>query len=300
MWCGMNRMCVSTTLAVTIAIVPIATDARNEAVATRMHNIVFHLDKDVELRVDDLSGHLVSNVANKPAHYPSTMCSRTCWTIDSARVAMTPESLTNDLNNFVFAANDAPFRKLKVSIDGQELVQSGLLKKGVDVPFSMRAAISATPDGHIRIHPISIKVAGFLSKGVLDAFGLKLERLVKLKNQPSVTLDGDDLLLDPQGLLPPPAIRGRLTKVWLENGLIVEQFGAVDAKPTLTPPDINAKNYMYYRGGTLRFGKLTMEDTDLLLEDADQKDPFDFSPAKYNEQLVAGYSKNTVAHGLIV
>jgi hypothetical protein len=57
---------------------------------------------------------------------------------------------------------------------------------------------------------------------------------------------------------------------------------------------------MYYRGGTLRFGKLTMADTDLLLVDADQKDPFDFSPERYNDQLVAGYSKNTRAHGLIV
>lgn len=57
---------------------------------------------------------------------------------------------------------------------------------------------------------------------------------------------------------------------------------------------------MYYRGGTLRFGKLTMTDTDLLLVDADQTDPFDFSPERYNDQLVAGYSKNTRAHGLIV
>ena len=57
---------------------------------------------------------------------------------------------------------------------------------------------------------------------------------------------------------------------------------------------------MYYRGGSLKFGKLTMEDTDLLLVDANQKNPFDFSPAEYNRQLVAGYSKNTPSHGLIV
>jgi len=57
---------------------------------------------------------------------------------------------------------------------------------------------------------------------------------------------------------------------------------------------------MYYRGGILRFGKLTMVRTDLLLLDADQKDVFDFSPERYNAQLVAGYSKNTPAQGLIV
>jgi hypothetical protein len=56
---------------------------------------------------------------------------------------------------------------------------------------------------------------------------------------------------------------------------------------------------MYYRGGTLRFGKLTMADTDLMLVDDDPHDPFDFSPARYNDQLMAGYSKNTASHGLI-
>ena len=57
---------------------------------------------------------------------------------------------------------------------------------------------------------------------------------------------------------------------------------------------------MYYRRGTLRFGKLTMRDADLLLVDSDPKDAFDFSPKQYNDQLMAGYSKNTRARGLIV
>ena len=57
---------------------------------------------------------------------------------------------------------------------------------------------------------------------------------------------------------------------------------------------------MYYHGGTLRFGKLTMVETDLQLIDANPRNAFDFSPEKYNEQLVAGYSKNTPNHGLMV
>ena len=57
---------------------------------------------------------------------------------------------------------------------------------------------------------------------------------------------------------------------------------------------------MYYRGGVLRFGKLTMHDTDLLIMDAEPQDPFDFFLDQYNAQLVAGYSKNTPDHGLVV
>jgi hypothetical protein len=144
-----------------------------------------------------------------------------------------------------------------------------------------------------------MKAAGFLSKRVLDFFGLELERLVKVNPATGVTIDGDDLLLDPERLLPPPRIKGRLTRTWIENGLVVQQFGAPVKRP-LTPPNGRFSNYMYYRGGTLRFGKLTMVDTDMVLVDADQKDPFDFSPEEYNDQLVAGYSKNTRSHGLIV
>jgi hypothetical protein len=266
-----------------------------EPVATRMRNVVFHLGKGIEMRVDDLNGRLVSTRSGPPVFDDVNSY---VVDIQSARVSLTAESLTNLMNNYVFAGPDAPLSKLKIEIEGNELKQSGVLVKAVPVPFHLRAAISATPDGKIRLHPTSMKTAGFLSKRVLDFFGLELERLVKVNPATGITVDGDDLLLDPARLLPPPRIKGRLTRTWIENGLVVQQFG-VPAKRPLTPNG-RFNNYMYYRGGTLRFGKLTMVDTDLVLVDADQKDPFDFSPEEYNDQLVAGYSKNTRSHGLIV
>jgi len=45
---------------------------------------------------------------------------------------------------------------------------------------------------------------------------------------------------------------------------------------------------------------LTMTDADMRLIDADPKDPFDFFPDHYNDQLVAGYSKTTASGGLLV
>jgi hypothetical protein len=41
-----------------------------------------------------------------------------------------------------------------------------------------------------------------------------------------------------------------------------------------------------------------MTDTDLELVDEDPRDPFDFSVDRWNEQLVAGYSKTTSTRGL--
>ncbi len=55
---------------------------------------------------------------------------------------------------------------------------------------------------------------------------------------------------------------------------------------------------MAYRGERLRFGKLTMSDTDLTLIDLDPQDPLDFYLAHYQNQLVAGYTKSTPNFGL--
>ncbi len=295
----MWRICLITVawLSLTAAAPSRAVGTRSEPVATRMRNTVFHLGHGIELRVEDLSGHLISKTSGPPLFDDVKSY---IVDVQHARVAMTAESLTNLMNNYVFASPDAPFKNLRIGIEGGELTQSGTLKKGIGVPFTIRATVAATPEGKIRVHPTKIKAAGFVSKRILDFFGLELENLVKMKNVTAVAVDGDDLLLDPEHLLPPPQIRGRLTRAAIENGLIVQQFGTAKASGTIAPTAPRVNNYMYYRGGLLRFGKLTMTDTDLLLVDADQKDLFDFSPEQYNDQLVAGYSKNTRSHGLIV
>jgi hypothetical protein len=57
---------------------------------------------------------------------------------------------------------------------------------------------------------------------------------------------------------------------------------------------------MQYEGNRLKFGKLTMNDTDLTLLDLDPSDPFDFYLDHYKQQLVAGYTKTTLSFGLRV
>jgi len=273
-----------------------STRADPEEVGTRMRRVDMQLGYGASLRIDDLRGHLRSRTQNPPTFDDINSYD---VVIDYARTAVDGTSLTNLMNNYVFAAEDAPIKKLVISIEGNALVQSGTLKKGVPIPFSMRASIAVTPDGRLRIHPTSLKAAGFVSKRVLDFFGLELERMVSTKKTPGVVVDGDDLVLDPKQALPPPRIRGKLTNAWMEDGRLAMQFGSASAQ-ALEPPIASAANYMYYRGGTLKFGRLTMVDADLLLVDADPRDLFRFDPRKYNEQLVAGYSKTTRTGGLIV
>ncbi len=63
--------------------------------------------------------------------------------------------------------------------------------------------------------------------------------------------------------------------------------------------NIRAGNYMAYNKNRLRFGKLVMNDADLVLIDMDPNDPLDFYLEHYKEQLSAGYTKITPGSGLL-
>jgi hypothetical protein len=261
-----------------------------------MENVNFQVGRGVELRVLHLTGELAGAAPGKVPTFDDV--NSYVIEIESARVAMTAASLTNLMNNVLFAGPDAPIKDTRVEIDGAELRQTGTLRKGVSVPFTMRTSLDVTSDGKLRLHPTSMKAAGIIPKGVLDFFGLHFKSLLKVRPESPMQVSGDDLLLDPARVLPPPRIRGKLTRAWIADGLVFEQFGAEKPTHSITPP-VASRNFMYYRGGTLRFGKLTMIDADLMLVDEDPSDPFDFSPAQYKDQLVAGYSKNTPDNGLV-
>jgi hypothetical protein len=116
-------------------------------------------------------------------------------------------------------------------------------------------------------------------------------------------VQGDDMLLEPTRIIPPPAISGRLASIGVEGEQLVQRFAEVGDDSTaraIFRPDSAAHHYIYFRGGQLRFGKLTMTNTDLLIVDADQSDTFDMYMAKYNQQLVAGNTKNLPNLGLRV
>jgi hypothetical protein len=81
---------------------------------------------------------------------------------------------------------------------------------------------------------------------------------------------------------------------------LVQKFSSQGAPSgtLLAKADAGGRNYIYFSGSVITFGHLTMKPADLQLIDADPADPFDFFPARYEGQLVAGYSKNTPKGGL--
>lgn len=281
------------------AVVDPAANGR-KGVAAEFRRVDFHIEEGIVLQIDRLRGELVPNSSGKPA----TFDDKSSFTLDiaTADIAIDTVSLANLLNRHVFGYKGAQLRKLSVHTEGKELVQTGVMKKGVSMPFRIHATLSLTPDGRIRMHPTSVKVGGIGMKRVMRAFGIELDDVLKVEPGHGATLDGNDVILDALAALPLPRIRGRMTSVAIGDGVVRQTFSADSGERTapLRKATENTPNYMFFRYGTLRFGKLTMADADLLILDDNPKDRFDFALDRYNDQLVAGHSNSTRDLGLIV
>src|SRR5207248_5137276 len=139
----------------------------------------------------------------------------------------------------------------------------GKLHSNGDLPFEMEGQLTPTADGKIRVHAERIKALHLPVKGLMDLFGVKISDLIKTDNVRGVAVEKDDLVLDPGQVLPPPHIDGRVTAIRLAGNSIVQSFGAPVSRERL----FNGPNYMAYLGNRLRFGKLTMDPTDLIMID---------------------------------
>ena len=256
-----------------------------EPVGIEMRNVHLHVSDEAALDVAWLKGRLRSTSPDRPPVFDNQ--TSFVMEIDDAEVALDAASLTS-LVNRAFAFKGSNLHDLSVSFAGANIVQRGKLSKGLDVPFTVTASIGATPEGQLKVHPEKVKAAGVPAAKLMGMFGIELQDLIKGRPESGITLHDNDLLLDPSKMLPPPATRGHLTKAFLRGDRLVQVFGKGAAgRPT------SGGNYIWFRGNAIRFGRLTMSNTDLKLVDAEPKDPFDFYSAKYNRQLVAGYSKNT-------
>jgi hypothetical protein len=266
-----------------------------------MRNVTMHLDARATIRVKRLRGEVRSTAVGEPA----VLDDRTSFSIrvTSGSVALTGEDLSTLLNEFVFAYDGAPLKRLRARPRGGQVALSGTMHKGVDLHFDITSAMSLTPDGMIRLHPTKTEILGVDGKKLMQALGLHLDDLLNLKRSRGATVKGDDIFLDPAKILPPPAMSGALASARVEGEEVIVEFVTTAEDSVFgsyVRPDSTTPNFVYFRGARLRFGKLLMDDTDLQIVDADPADPFDLNLEQYAKQLVAGTSRTLPTLGLRV
>jgi hypothetical protein len=83
-------------------------------------------------------------------------------------VALDGDAIAALLNQMAFNYPGAPIKHLRVRIENGSMVQKGVLRKGVDIPFEMWAVPVLLPDGRLRLHPDRLRI--------FSVNGLKLTR----------------------------------------------------------------------------------------------------------------------------
>lgn len=272
----------------------------NSPVRVEIKNVDFHFTDDIVVHIASLEGNLVS----KPGMIP-VFDDKRSFAVDasSASVTISARALANDLNHFVFAKPDSPLKNLSVATNGNELVIRGRLAAKGELPFESDGIPVVTPDGMIRIHAVKMKAVHVPVKRLMDSLGLHTSSLLNTKNVDGVTVDHDDLIFDLSKILPPPSIHGQLTSVEVRGNALALEFSSPGREQADAAPisqGCRGRNFLAFRGGTIRFGKLTMTDADLELLDSTPDDPFDFSIDRYQEQLTSGFSKTMDNGGLCV
>lgn len=220
-----------------------------------------------------------------------------------------PDSFALDIKTGVIRANigdianylnsgalgDTPLKDIKLSGDGDQVKLRGTVHKVVPLPVELTGTLSVIGENGIQIHVTKLNVLKLPMKGLLGMFKVTLSDLFKVHNLPGLEVTENDIRFDTHALLPPPHIRGHLTRVHVVNPDLEEIYG--DAKEDVERTE-EWRNFLRLSGGTIDFGKLTMHNVDLIMIDI-SKDPwFDLDLANYQEQLVNGYTRMTPQAGL--
>ena len=277
---------------------PLPVDADTTgAVQAEMRNVAYHIDSDIVLHIRYLRGQLLPTSRTRPPVFEDG--ASYTMAIEAAEIFVDTSDLAGLINRYVFGYRGAPIHELHLSVDGEDLVQKGKLG---NLSFTIRSRPSLTPEGEIRLHPVDVKVLGINADGLMRHLGIQLDEMLKVQPDRGIRVVENDFLLDVTAILPPPRIRGTLSAIRLVSGGMVQRFGPIDSvgPRSVLGDSTPARNFMYYLGGIIRFGKLTMTGTDMLIVDADQSDPFGFYLGRYHEQLVAGDHRTTPVDGLIV
>src|SRR5947207_6964624 len=139
---------------------------KTNAVQTEIRNVMYHFTDNVTVHILQLRGALVSVRQNSlPIFYDSRSFN---LEISSADINMTTDSLANVLNQYVFAAPDAPLKDLSVTAQGNTLKVKGKLHAKGDIPFETVGTLAATQEGQIRIHSEKVKAAHLPVKGLME------------------------------------------------------------------------------------------------------------------------------------
>lgn len=207
--------------------------------------------------------------------------------LQQSTVILPPAVLEGMLNESVFNYPESKLRDLKVALTevegGRALLLSGKVNLVFWIPFKMLTRLSVDHGTNTLVMEVDrLKLLGVIPATPFVRWTpFHLDRLITMPPNKSLIIDGNRLMVKPFGLFPPPRITGTIAGVTVDDSGIRLQFSG----EPIQAPQSSARNYVYLRGGTSQFGHFSMVDTDVLIVDANEANPFVFSLLHYAEMI---------------
>jgi hypothetical protein len=189
----------------------------------------------------------------------------------------------------------SPLRNISLLADGDNIKLKGTVHKLIPLPVELLGSVAATPDHRLQLHVIKLSVLKIPLKGLLGKLNVSLSDLFDPKGIAGIEVSGNDIFFDTLKLLPPPHIRGELTKARVVTPDIEEVYGNAEADVSRME---QWRNFLRLNDGTIDFGKLTMHHVDITMVDLSDDAWFDLDLNNYQNQLVNGYTRMTPEAGL--
>lgn len=261
-------------------------------------NLLYRLDRNVAMYLTEMNADILPKDPNMPFIPANKLDFKLL--IHRAVVDKGASDLEALMNTYVFNDAESPIKDLKISFRGDRLVMAGKMKKGVWVSFEMEGNVEPTQDGKIRLIPRVIKSMGLRVDGLMSLIGLEMAKLLKMREEKGLILQGNDIVMDMSRLIPPPQLVGRVVAVGIQNNALRVEMDDGKARPW--PEDLpypQARSTLLMWGGDVLINSVLNINAKMQVLDASPSTPMVFALDRYREQLEAGVVTPTRAGHLI-
>ncbi len=280
-----------------------ARDSGVRNVALEARNVDFYLADGVGYHIKRLKAALVPKEAGEPVDFDDP--NQYTIHILSGEVLIRPQDLDALFNNYVLTYEPRSLASVEnhTSKDTLAVTVGARLFKFIPpvggLPTTLSGPVKVGDDNWLVYTPTSVKQLGMPVKPLLDAVGLSLATVTPF-DRPGVKLEGDQLLMDPETLFPPPRLTiDRITKASLDDDGLTLVFASDSSDAGFTDPPHAADSYIWVQSGDARFFSTLLVNAHLeLLSNNDE--PLEFHLYHYRAQSAAGTIKSDADGTLIV
>lgn len=277
---------------------PPSADPMVEPVLT-MRNVQFRFTNDVVVGIDRIRATMKPTPTagivsfDDPASFDLE--------VTGASIRLTMPQAQTLMNERVFAYKGSNVHHIELAADGKQIVIRGTLTKGASIPFTMKGSLSMREGRWLAVDAKEIKIGAVGVTGLLKAIHVTMQAMIDPPSSGQVRVERNTILIDVLSELPPPHVHGVVTALDCCDSGIGLTLGAPAAASDsalrgIVSSAMSAPNFIAIRRGSLRFGKMTMTDSELDLLDADPTDSFDFFLRDYQCQLAAGDARTTLKY----